>query len=72
METSSRVLGREHPDTLKSMGNLAATYRNQGRWDEAIQVMSEVVQHRRKKIGFDHPHTIQSIRTLHEWQVGKI
>ena len=32
METSKRVLGAEHPDTLTSMANLASTYQNQGRW----------------------------------------
>ncbi len=26
METSSRVLGQEHPDTLTSMANLASPY----------------------------------------------
>jgi hypothetical protein len=31
IETTKRVLGDEHPDTLTSMANLAATYRNQGR-----------------------------------------
>jgi len=30
-ETSLRVLGEEHPSTLNSIANLAATYRNQGR-----------------------------------------
>ncbi|KAJ7694259.1 hypothetical protein B0H14DRAFT_2651109 [Mycena olivaceomarginata] len=30
MEKSKHVLGKEHPDTLMSMANLAATYRNQG------------------------------------------
>jgi len=30
METSKRVLGEEHPDMLRGMGNLASTYWNQG------------------------------------------
>ncbi|RYP50881.1 hypothetical protein DL769_010894 [Monosporascus sp. CRB-8-3] len=29
------VLGPDHPDTLTSMGNLASTYWDQGRWKEA-------------------------------------
>jgi hypothetical protein len=28
-------LGADHPDTLTSMANLASTYSNQGRWEEA-------------------------------------
>ncbi|KAM7189479.1 hypothetical protein V8F33_010062 [Rhypophila sp. PSN 637] len=31
IETSSRVLGEEHPSTLTSMGNLASAFWNQGR-----------------------------------------
>jgi hypothetical protein len=31
METTKRVLGDEHPDTLSSIANLASTFRNQGR-----------------------------------------
>ena len=35
VEMSKRVLGNEHLSTLTSMGNLALTYWNQGRWKEA-------------------------------------
>ena len=35
METMKKVLGAEHLLSLTSMGNLALTYRNPGRWDEA-------------------------------------
>jgi hypothetical protein len=45
METSSRVLGQEHPDRLTSMANLASTFWNQGQWKEAeepeVQVMKK-------------------------------
>ena len=34
METRKRVLGREHPDTLTSMEELAWTFWNQERWKE--------------------------------------
>ncbi len=43
MEVRKSKLGADHPDTLTSMANLASTYWNQGRWDEAetleVQVM---------------------------------
>ena len=35
METRNTKLGADHPSTLKSTGNLALTYWNQGRWEEA-------------------------------------
>jgi hypothetical protein len=40
---SSRVLGEEHPSTLTSMGNLASTYWNQGRWKEAEELEVQVM-----------------------------
>ena len=44
METRKRVLGDEHPDTLTSMANLAATYRNQGRWNGAEELEVQVIK----------------------------
>jgi Tetratricopeptide repeat len=32
----------EHPDTLSSINNLASTYRNQGRWNEAEELQVQV------------------------------
>ena len=42
MEPSKRLLGAEHPDTLTSKANLAATYRRQGRWNEAEKLEVDV------------------------------
>ena len=71
METRKRVLGLEHPEMLTSMANIALTFWSLDLKKEAIQVTSEVVQYRQKKIGPDHPHTIQSIHTLQEWRDWK-
>ncbi|KAH7305040.1 hypothetical protein B0I35DRAFT_484219 [Stachybotrys elegans] len=35
-------LGADHPDTLTSMGNLASTYKNQGRWEEAEKLFLRI------------------------------
>jgi hypothetical protein len=52
---AKQVLGDDHPDTLSSMGNLASTYRNQGRWKDA-EVLEVVVMEKRKQLlGDDHP-----------------
>ncbi|TRO56138.1 tetratricopeptide repeat protein, partial [Streptomyces sp. IB201691-2A2] len=40
---SERILGEEHPDTLTSRANLAASYRQAGRTDEAIVIEEQVV-----------------------------
>jgi hypothetical protein len=42
METFKRELGVEHPDMLTSMGNLASTYGDQGRWKEAEELEVQV------------------------------
>ena len=67
METSLRVLKEEHPSTLTSMANLASTYRNQGRWDEAIELIQVVVNLRTKTIGPNHPDTLVAVDLLDEW-----
>jgi hypothetical protein len=49
MEKSKHVLGEEHPDTLTSMANLAATYWNQGRWKDA-ETLEVVVMEKKKHV----------------------
>jgi Tetratricopeptide repeat len=61
------VLGLEHPDTLTSMGNLALTYKNKGRWDEALELLRECVTMRRKVLGANHPYTLSSSTILDIW-----
>jgi hypothetical protein len=39
-----KVLGPEHPNTLTSVGNLASTYKNQGRRKEARQLQIQVLE----------------------------
>ncbi|KAF8532211.1 hypothetical protein BDD12DRAFT_902441 [Trichophaea hybrida] len=73
METSSRVLGQDHPDTLTSIGNLASTYRNQGRWKEAEQLDVQVMETRKRVLGQDHPDTLTSIGNFAStfWNQGR-
>ena len=69
METSKRVLGQEHPDTLTSMANLAHIWKSQGRGKEAIDLMKEAERLQRDILGSDHPLSMGSTQTLHEWQI---
>ena len=43
MDMTKKLLGADHPDTLNSMENLASTYWNQGRWNEAEDLELEVM-----------------------------
>ena len=48
MDMRKKVLGAEHPDTLRSMANLACIYRDQGRWNEAEKLEIQVMDMRKK------------------------
>jgi hypothetical protein len=64
METSKRVLGAEHPCTLKAMGSLASTFRNQGRWKEAEEIDIQVMETRKRVLGIEHPDTLIAMGNL--------
>ena len=46
------------------MGNLAITYGNQGRWDEAEQQQIQVMDMKKKLLGAEHPSTLTSMGNL--------
>ncbi|RYP58955.1 hypothetical protein DL770_010316 [Monosporascus sp. CRB-9-2] len=76
METRKTKLGADHPSTLTSMANLASTYRNQGRWEEAEKLIVQgrweeaeklhvqVMEICKAKLGANHPLTLTSMANL--------
>ena len=64
IETKKRVLGQEHPSTLTSIGNLAVTYLNQGRWKEAKDLLVQVIETRKRVLGQEHLDTLSSMGNL--------
>jgi hypothetical protein len=67
MDTSLRVLGPEHPDTLTSMNDLAHTYHLEGRSDEAIELMKHAVTLYPRAFGANHPDTLNAASVLSAW-----
>jgi len=57
-------LGAEHPSTLTSMGNLASTYQNQGRWKQAEELEVQVTETMKRVLGEEHPDTLSSVANL--------
>ncbi|CAN9472976.1 unnamed protein product [Alternaria alternata] len=54
-----QVLGEEHPKTLENMGNLAGTYRDQGRWKDAEVLFLQVLEAKTRVLGDkDHPSVL--------------
>lgn len=49
---------------LMSIGNLASTYFNQGRWDEAEKLHVQVMKMRKMKLREDHPDILNSMADL--------
>ncbi|KAK7039318.1 FabD/lysophospholipase-like protein [Favolaschia claudopus] len=64
LEASKQLLGKEHPDTLSSMANLAATYRDQGQWGEAEELEVTVLEARKRVLGKEHPVILTSMANL--------
>ncbi|KAK5710085.1 hypothetical protein LTR17_019198 [Elasticomyces elasticus] len=46
------------------MADLALTYRNQGRWEEAEELNVQVVEMSKQALGEDHPNTLTSMANL--------
>ena len=55
-----KLLAEKHPDTLLSMGNLAVTYSNQGRLNEAEQLQVQVMNMRGTLLGEKHSEIFQA------------
>jgi hypothetical protein len=64
METSKTKLGMDHPHTLTTMANLALTYKDQGRWNEAELLNVQVIGMSKAKLGEDHPQTLTRMNNL--------
>ena len=54
----SRVLGPDHPETLGTTANLAATMSRQGNFEEAKRLEIGVLRTMRRVLGPTHPHTV--------------
>jgi Tetratricopeptide repeat len=69
METSLRVVGQEHPDTLTSMNNLAWTWKGQNRDIEALDLISSCLELLIRKLGANHPNTTACTQTYNTWKM---
>jgi serine/threonine protein kinase len=63
-ETWETRLGTDHPDTLRSIGNLAVAYREAGKPDAALPLLEETLQLSKAQLGADHPGTLATMNNL--------
>ncbi|KAJ7713112.1 hypothetical protein B0H16DRAFT_1622812 [Mycena metata] len=64
LEKRRKLLGVDHPDTLRAMANLASTHYTLGDLNKALGLGVEVLQKRRQLLGDKHPHTIHAMENL--------
>ena len=63
-EILQELLGEEHPDTLTSMNNLAATYWRQRKLEDAADLYEKTLERQRRILGEEHPDTLTSMHNL--------
>jgi tetratricopeptide (TPR) repeat protein len=64
LEARVRLRGREHEDTLTSMGNLGWIYFRLGRHDEAVPLLREAYETRRRLYGLENEQTLLVMHNL--------
>ena len=63
-EEAERVLGTDHPDTLRSRNNLATAYRAAGRLNDAIPLHEETLTALARILGPNHTNALTSRNNL--------
>ncbi|KAJ7640180.1 P-loop containing nucleoside triphosphate hydrolase protein, partial [Mycena rosella] len=68
------ILSDDHPDTLRAMSDLAATYHKLGQLKEAEELGVVVLEKQRKILGEDHPDTLHTMCNLAStyYQLGQL
>jgi len=54
-----RVLGPEHPETIKTVNDLAALYEDQDRFNEAEPLCKRALAAFERAFGREHPNPLQ-------------
>jgi tetratricopeptide (TPR) repeat protein len=58
------ALGKEHPETLTSVNNLASVLQNQGKYEEPETMNRRALEGREKALGKEHPDMLMSVYCL--------
>ncbi len=64
LELRLHELGEKNPDTLASMGSLAAVYERGGRFKEAQALYVKALEVDRRLLGEEHPNTLNTMNGL--------
>jgi hypothetical protein len=61
-----RVLGEDHPETLRSVSNLAFDLTSLGDHEQGLRLFRDTLDSRRRVLGDDHPDTLVAMVDLAE------
>ena len=64
LEGREKALGKEHPNTLTSVSNLASVLRYQGKYEEVEEMNRRALEGKEKALGKEHPNTLTSVSNL--------
>ena len=64
LKGKKKVLEKEHPSTLVSVGNLALVLQYQGKYEAAEQINRRALEGYKKVLGKEHPSTLTSMGNL--------
>ena len=64
LAANERILGANHPETLRSVHNLAELYRSKGDDASAEPLLKRALAGNEKTLGADHPETLRSVHGL--------
>ncbi|WP_405566925.1 tetratricopeptide repeat protein [Streptomyces sp. NBC_01167] len=66
LERQRRVLGDDHPDTLRAAANLAVDLAASGEVEAARALGEDTLERQRRVLGEDHPNTLRTAGILNE------
>jgi tetratricopeptide (TPR) repeat protein len=64
LEVMLRILGNEHPDTIKTMKNLSIRYNDAGRIEEAVEISDKELEYYKRTLGEEDPSTMKTLKMI--------
>jgi hypothetical protein len=64
VEIRTRILGKDHPNTLRVVHNLAETYRRRDKLGDAVELGEQALEGRVRVLGKIHPDSLHSMYLL--------
>lgn len=70
LKTQSKLLGKRHPTTISTMQGIGTMLTSLSRYEEASDIMVELVEGVVEMLGMEHPHALSAIGSLASMFLG--